>query len=467
MSSNTGLKREIGLIPAIATAVGIVVSSSALLMLGQGFGLGGPSFIFAMIIAALVNLFVAFSFAELTGLLPAAGGINHYTLPAMGRTMGIFAVLSGYFLVSILSNAAESTIAGTVIHDFFVPNWGVSPTVWALILMVILTLINLRGIKSFAYSQVFLAGTMIVSMVILSCIGLFDLGSGEPLPTGFGAEQAGTIGFIGLLSVAFWLFVGLEFVCPLAEEVKKPQRFIPVAMIGGIVIIFISDLLFGFMAMKYLPLDTLANSTAPHVDAATAVLGRNGQIWIGIISIVATGSTLNTFVAAIPRMLYGMAKEGQFPAVFSKLNKYGSPYVGVLLVFGITVLLLAFNDPESVAMISTYVLSGCIGWMIAYIIAHANVIILRKKYPNAERPFKVPGGPILPIISTAGLILMIVLIYPDPIVAKQIFAFAGVALAVCLAWSIFWVKAIMKKPLFETVPLEQLQAELVAAADSE
>ena len=127
----SGLKREIGLIPCIATAVGIVVSSSALLMLGQGFGLGGPAFIVAMLIAAAVNLCVAFSFAELTSLLPAAGGINHYTLPAMGRTVGIFAVLAGYFLVSILSNAAESTIAGTVLHDYFFG--GISPTVWAFI----------------------------------------------------------------------------------------------------------------------------------------------------------------------------------------------------------------------------------------------------------------------------------------------------------------------------------------------
>lgn len=177
------LKREVGLIPAVATAVGIVVSSSALLMLGQGFGLGGRAFVIAMVIAALVNLFVAFSFAELTGLLPVAGGINHYTLPAMGRTVGIFAVLAGYFLVSILSNASESTIAGTVIHDYFLPDIGVGPTFWALVMMAVLTVINLFGAKSFAYSQVFLAGTMISSMVILSCIGLFELGSGQPLKT--------------------------------------------------------------------------------------------------------------------------------------------------------------------------------------------------------------------------------------------------------------------------------------------
>lgn len=454
------LKREVGLIPAIATAVGIVVSSSALLMLGQGFGLGGKSFVIAMIIAAVVNLLVAFSFAELTGLLPVAGGINHYTLPAMGPAVGIFAVLSGYFLVSILSNASESMIAGTVIHDYFLPGAGLSPAFWAFILMAVLTIVNLFGVKSFAYSQVFLAGTMIASMVVLSIIGIFELGSGTPLETNMSASVAGGGGMLSMLSIAFWLFVGLEFVCPLAEEVKDPQHFIPTAMISGIVIIFISDILFGFMAMKYLPLDKLANSTAPHVEAATAVLGRTGQIWIGIISLVATGSTLNTFVAAIPRMLYGMSREGQFPKVFGKLNRFGAPYVGVLLVFVITVALLGFNDPDSVEMISTYVLSGCIGWMIAYIIAHMDVIILRKKYPGAPRSFKVPGGSVLPIISSIGLIVMIVMIHPDPIVAKQIFSFAGISLLICAIWSILWVRCVMKKPLFAAITLEYLQAEL-------
>ncbi|MDL2217485.1 APC family permease [Christensenellaceae bacterium OttesenSCG-928-M15] len=450
------LKREIGLVPSIATAVGIVVSSSALLMIGQGYGLNGSAFTIAMLIAACVNLCVAFSFSELSCMIPSSGGINHYTLPSMGPTVGIFAVLSGYLLVSVLSNAAESTIAGNVIRDYFFPELGVSPTVWALILMVLLTLINLRGAKSFAYSQVFFAGVMIASMAALSLIGMFGLGTGEPLPTNLTQETMSGGGILSMLSIAFWLFVGMEFVCPMAEEVKKPQKFIPLAMISAIIIIFISDVLFGNMAMKYVALDDLANANSPHVLVANAVLGRTGQIWIGIISLMATASTLNTFIAAIPRMLYGMAREGQFPKVFARLNKNGTPYVGVWLVCGITCLLLAFNDPESVGMISTFVLAGSIGWMIVYIIAHANVLILRKKYPNAKRAFKVPGGPVLPILSSIGLMCMIFMIHPDPQQKKLIFLFAGIALAACALFSICWVKFKMKAPLFKAYPLEKV-----------
>lgn len=462
------LKREIGLIPAIATAVGIVVSSSALFMLGEGFGLAGPAFIVAIIIALFINLFVAFSFAELSSILPSAGGINHYTLPAMGPFMGIFSVLAGYFLVSILSNAAESTIAGAVLSEILLPDLGVSAVVWGLILMVILTLVNLRGVKSFAYSQVFLAGSMIISMIILSIIGIFGLGSGEALETSLTFDMAAGGGVLSMLGIAFWLFVGMEFVCPMAEEVKNPQKFIPIAMISALLIILVSDVLFGFMAMDYLTLDELSSSAYPHIDTASAVLGRTGQIWIGIISIIATGSTLNTFIAALPRMLYGMAKEGQFPAAFAKTNKNGAPYVGILLVFVITVVLLVFfQSEEATTMISTFVLSGCIGWMICYMIAHADVLILRKKYPNIARPFKVPFGPVLPVLSFIGLAYALIFIWPDPDTGAilwsesyPIFGMAGVALVLSAAFSYYWVKVKMQVPLFKPVPLEQLQAEL-------
>ena len=172
-------------------------------------------------------------------------------------------------------------------------------------------------------------------------------------------------------------------------------------------------------------------------------------------------------------MLYGMAKEGQFPRVFAKLNGWGAPWVGVLLTYVITIVLLAFNDPNSVAMISTFVLSGCIGWMVCYVIAHVDVLILRKKYPDAKRSFRVPFGPVLPVLSSLGLIYMMIFIYPDADgkiineVSSVIFQFAGVALAICAVWSIFWVKVIMKKPLFETVPLEELKKELEANAAAE
>ena len=232
-------------------------------------------------------------------------------------------------------------------------------------------------------------------------------------------------------------------------------------MISGIVIIFISDILFGFMALKYIPMDVLAESTTPHVDTAMVVLGRGGEIWISIISLVATCSTLNTFVAAIPRMLYGMANEGEFPKVFGKLNKFGSPWAGVVLVTVITMALIGFFDVDKLEVL---LLAGCIGWMIAYIIAHIDVIVLRKKYPDEKRPFTVPGGAVLPIVSTILLVIMIVMISDDPAERLEIFELAGAGLVICAVFSICWVKFAMKLPLWKPIPLEDIKAQVAAEA---
>lgn len=296
-------------------------------------------------------------------------------------------------------------------------------------------------------------------MVTLSLIGLLGLGTGEPLPTRLTFDMAAGGGVLSMLGIGFWLFVGMEFVCPLAEEVKNPQKFIPLAMILALGIIFVSDILFGFMALKYIGMDALSSSSYPHVDAAMAVLGRSGQLWIGVISMVATASTLNTFVAAIPRMLYGMAKEGQFPKAFAKLNRWGSPYVGVIFVFIITVILLA-TGIAGVEAIMTLILAGSVGWMIAYIIAHVNVLVLRKKYPDVKRSFKVPGGNILPIIGIIGTVYMILTIWPEPVMRNQIYLYAGISVVIFAVWSVYWVKCVMKKPLFETIPLEVLLKEV-------
>ena len=462
MESNS-LRREVGLFPAICTAVGIVVSSSALFMLGEGFANGGPAFIVAMIIAAFTNLCVAFSFSELAGMLPAAGGINHYTLPALGPTVGIFSVLSGYFMVAGISNAAESMVCGEVLSIHLFPGLGLSTTFWAFFMVIALGLLNLGSVKSYALAQTIFASVMIGSMIILSIIGLTGAGQGEPVAEYPSFDLSAGGGVVSMLAIAFWLFVGLEFVCPLAEEITNPNKFIPLAMISGIAIIFVSDILFGFMALKYIPMDVLADSTTPHVDTAMVVLGRGGEIWISIISLVATCSTLNTFVAAIPRMLYGMANEGEFPKVFGKLNKFGSPWAGVVLVTIVTMSLIAFF---SVDYLEVLLLAGCIGWMIAYIIAHIDVLVLRKKYPDENRPFRVPGGAILPIISTVLLVIMIAMITDDPEEKILIFKLAGGGLLICAIFSICWVKFAMKKPLWKAYSLEELKAQVSAEAEA-
>ncbi|MBD8007201.1 APC family permease [Bacillus norwichensis] len=458
------LNRTLGLGAAVATGVGIVVSSSALVSLGQGFGEGGKGFIIAMFAALILNMFVVFSFAELSGMIPVAGGINHYTLPAMGRFVGMISVISGYVLVTIFSGSAEAGIAGLVFTEVFAP--GLNPTVISIAITAILGFINILGIKAYSWTQIILTIILIGSTIVLGIMGLTGIGvSGEPAETSFKFNEMGW-GVFGLTALAIWLFIGVEFVTPLAEEIKKPKIYVPLAMGLSLLVILFADILFGLASVKFVPLDILAGSAAPHVDFATAMMGRPGQTWMGLVAIIATTSTLNTLIAAISRMLYGMGQNGQMPKIFGKASRFGTPYAAIitLCMLFVVFLLAGVTTGETIV---TFILAGCFCWLVTYIIAHVNVIILRSKYPNAKRSFKSPLGVTFQVLGIMGMVYVMFNMHPDPIIKGEIYKYSLWFLAATFAYSALWVKFVMKKPLFETTPLEELTEGLHETSDVE
>ena len=446
------LKRSLGLWACVATAAGIVVASTSLVSLGQGFGIAGPGFIIPLSIAMIINLLVAFSFAELSSIVPRAGGINHYTLPAMGPFMGMLAVISGYVIVNIFAGSAESAIPGLVFAEVFAPH--LNPKIITIALIIILMLVNIRGIDFFAWLQIGLTTAMIASMVVLGIIGLTGMGKGEPLSTEFLFNPMG-MGVLSLTALAMWLFIGIEFVCPLAEEIRKPKIFIPLAMFLALVIIYVAKVLYGFASIRYVPLDDLAASTAPHVLAGAAILGRTGQIWMAVVTILAALSTVNTLIASIPRMIYGLSIEGQAPEIFSLLSRWQTPWLSILLV-GTFFLIPNLIGIATIEIIVIFILASAFSWFVCYIIAHLDVIILRYRYPQTKRDFKSPLWILPQIIGIVAMIYMMINIFPEPEIKRQIYFFALLFLGLAAIGSALWIKLVMKKNLFAITPLEEL-----------
>lgn len=224
----------------------------------------------------------------------------------------------------------------------------------------------------------------------------------------------------------------------------------------GVTIIFITITLYCFGALLYIPADDLANSTLPHYDFAEAIFGDMGLMFLAVAAITATCSTVNTSLAAIPRMLYGMAKNGQAFPQFKALTKTKkTPWVAILfvaLITGVPMLILR-DQPESIGLL---LISAAIAWLLAYIITHINVLVLRKRYPNLARPYKTPFYPLPQIIGIVGMIYGIIYASPAPELSAQIFGAAGVVLALVTIIGIVWVKLIMRKPLFKATPIEEI-----------
>ncbi|NTU60229.1 MAG: APC family permease [Deltaproteobacteria bacterium] len=449
MAQETGLKKNVLGFPSLfAAAVGLCVASTTLVMLCQGYGLAGYGFVLATGIALVLMICQCFSFSELALMLPRAGSISSYTEVALGHFPAIISVLAGYVLVQCLSGASELAIAGIVLNQCVWP--GISPTALSIAILVALTLLNMVGVDVFAWFQMAFTWVMIGTLLFLGFVGV--CGPGDPTVHNVSPPLA-FWDVIGLVALGIWLVIGAEFTCALVEEAKNPRKHLPAAMIAGLFVVAGSQLFFGMASFKYFPFAKLAASAAPHVDLARALLGNAGLYWVALASFCATASTMNTVLAAVPRMLYGMAHAGQVPAVFKWLHpRFRTPWAGILFMFACPFGML-LTGIATVQAIVTLTVAAAFCWLVSYVIAHLNVVILRRRYPALDRPFRTPLYPLPQLVGVAGIVTVLLNIFPDPAVKLQIYRYALAFLAAAAVYAFLWVRFKMGRKLFEPVPM--------------
>lgn len=449
------LKKGVLGIPSLfAVAVGLVVASTTLVSLGQGMGLGGYGFITAMLIAFVLMVFQAFTFAELAITMPKAGSVSSYTQIALGHFPAIISVITGYIIVQLLAAPAELSVAGIVVSTCFFPD---VPPMWIAIGMLILfALFNLLNVDVFARVQITVTVIKIGTIFFIGIAGIAMTGKPQVAVT---AAASSVTDVFALVSLAVWLFIGTEFMCPLIEEAKKPVRDIPIAMLAGLVCILLLNGAFGWAAALWVPGEKLAASPIPHVEVATAIFGKVGFYWVGLAAFAATAGTINTLLAAVPRMLYGMAEAGQVPRFFGYLHpRFRTPWVGtILLALGMLVQIL--SGISTTQTIVVFIVASAFSWLLTYAIAHVDAIILRYKYPNLHRPFKTPHFPVPQILGIIGIVFVLLNIFPDPATKFLIYKYAGFFIAGAAIYSFFWCTFVIKEGLFKPTPLEEALGE--------
>ena len=454
----TNLKRNLGFWRAYATATGLVVAGSTMVSLGNSFGIIGPAFIVSAFIAMVVSIMIALSYAELSSIMPGTGMIGDYTAVAMGRFMSIFAVLGGYLVLTVTVGPMETMTASLAVEYLFP---GINTLVVALVILVGFLIINLLGVEIFGAVQLMIVLTLMLGTAVMGVLGLLDVGT-VAASTSAEFNPFGWSTVLQSFAMGLWLFIGIEYVIPLGDEVKKPEKTIPRAMIAGLLTIFVVDMLFGFALTRHIDLVPLSESATPQILGATAMFGEFGGTLMALLTVLAATSTINASFAAVPRMFYGLARQGLLPKMFKYIHpKFRTPSYSIIFVF------LLFSAPlfvleSSITIITTLLLSASVTWLLTYIIAQVNVLILRKRYPTIERPFKAPFSPVLQIVGIAFCVYMIVTIHPDPAMKGTIYAIAGTSIAVIAAYAFFWLKY-KKMPLFTPIALEdmkQLSAQL-------
>jgi amino acid transporter len=460
-------RRVVGLPTAIGTTFSLIVASSVLATVAGGF-FASWVWLIALAIGFITMIFAAMSFSELATMIPKAGSMNEYVRAGLGPFFATITVGVGYIAVQLFPGTAENYVSSLVTADVLgAPG---DYKFWAVVYMVFLAVVNLLGIRPFAALEIFLTFAVAGSLLVVGIVGLAGAGTNDPIGSALPDIDLTWSLLSALLGLAIFTFVGVEYTCPLAEELKRPSRDIPLGIFIGLALIAVPVVLYGLGAARYLAPDVLGTlaPTLP-VDVGVAIFGDAGKWWMGIIVILASIGTLNAVVAGVPRILYGMALTRQLPSPFGWLiPATRAPWVGIVVIAAIPIGMNLAGQAEGAGFIQL-ILAGVLGWATAYVLIHVSVLMLRRLEPNANRPYRAPLVPIPQILGAGLLGLAAYKIAPPGIESSSIywrwFIFLLVAAAFSLIYNLYAYRslnAIMKPvPLAEVYrEAEQIEEEL-------
>ena len=413
-------------------------------------------FIITMAIACAFNILTAFSICELNALMPnLTGGMAQYTLACFGPFVSIVITVGGYLTCQTIMGSSEAAMFGNTLSSVL-PSIPISPSMYSILLIILLACLNWFGVDMFAKIQNIVAYALIGSLIFLGIAGTLKLGTGQVV------EQEAVLSskpsdVFSLLGLAFFLFIGIEFIIPISSQVKNARRKVPLGMVISLLVILVMQIFVCIGFSHYTPWEELGSSTVPHILYGSLLFGKVGTVWMTMISLLAVISTLNTAMFSISQICSGMAKINLLPSVFLRKNRRGTPYVGLLLV-AVVMVFINITGLSTSDQLTFLILTGCTFWIFSYIILHFDVLILRKRLPKAPRTFKLPFGSLIPVIGILGNAFMIYNIDSDWNVKKKIYTIFVIVLAILSAYAVIWIKCVMKRPMCKAYPIKEVMA---------
>jgi amino acid transporter len=394
-------------------------------------------------------------------MIPKAGSMNEYVRAGLGPFFATVTVLVGYIAIILFPTSAEAFLPSAIIHDYLGADF-IGINGWVIVLVGFVALVNIAGVRPYGAVEVFLTSAIALSLLAFGLIGLLGLGTNEPIGGAFPSIDFTWDLLLALLGLAIFTFVGMEYTCPLAEELRNPSRDIPLGIFLGLSLVAVPVVLYGLAAVRYVPAPELGDPTQiTNMNVAIAILGDTGKWWMGFVSIAATLATLNALLAGIPRILYGMSLTNQLPRLFGYLlPSTRAPVVGIVLMALAPILMVLFGVTDNASFIEL-ILAGVLGWATAYIFIHVTVMILRRREPDAKRPFRSPLYPLPQIVGIGLLGLAAYKIAPPGVSSSDIYWTYGVFLAVAIVFSFLYnaIAGGSATAQFRAVPLAEVYRE--------
>lgn len=437
MTNQNQLNRTLGLklviVFVIANIIGSGVYKKVAAMSGELHSSGW--ILVAWILGGIVSLFGAMTYAEVAGLLADTGGDYAYYKKIYNR---FFAFQFGWSTFTVIESAAIASLAyvfaqslNSVVHlppmlsswsdiniaGVFYPFRDFNIKFFAVGAIVLLTLINTRGLKTGAWLSTFILLLVFTGIFIIIVFGLSSHESDVSMAFSMKTTNNQPVTISSMFSAmlaAFFAYQGWAAVGYLGGEAKDARRTIPKGITIGIFIVIALYLLVNISYLSLLSTNQLEaiNASGNKVAAIEAVKifwGRNGELFIGILILITTFSCNHATIVGTSRVYYAMAKEGLFFKSAGKLNRHAAP-ANSLIIQCIWACLLVFSGSfDQLSDMMIFVV------FIFYGATATGVFILRKKMRDTPRPYKVWGYPVVPgiiILFSAGLFFNTIITQP-------------------------------------------------------
>ncbi|WP_093611500.1 amino acid permease [Streptomyces indicus] len=425
------LKKSLSALDLTVFGVGVIIGTGIFVLTGKiAKETAGPAVALAFVVAGLVCALAALCYAEFASTVPVAGSAYTFAYASLGElpawiigwdlilemALGCAVVAVGWsgYVRSLMDTAGlhlPDVLTGT--HD---GKFGFD--ILACLLVLLLTGILIAGMKlSSRVSAVVVALKVSVVLIVIIVGAFFITGSNyDPfippsqaveagnditspliqLLFGWAPTNFGVMGIFTAAAVVFFAFIGFDIVATAAEETRNPQRDVPRGILGSLLICTLLYVLVSIVVtgmQKYTELST----DAPLADAFKSV---GHPFWAGLISFgAAVGLTTVCLILLMgqTRVFFAMSRDGLLPKPFSAVHpRFGTPYRSTILLGVIVAVVAGFTSIDELAELVN------IGTLFAFVVVAIGVVILRKRRPDLPRSFRTPLVPLVPILSVAA-----------------------------------------------------------------
>lgn len=381
-NSKINLKRQLNFPLLLFYSTGTILGLGIYVILGKVIGVAGTLAPFAFIIAAIIAIFSALSYSELSARIPKSGGVVNYVEKAFNKK--ILSQIIGYLLVISAIISTATVLNGYVgyVHTFaHIPAF----------IIISLLVIVLSGVAIWGISK---SATLITIICLIELIGIFlvifltgDVLAEFPNRISEFIPSWNPNEFKGILTgsfLAFFTFIGFEDVVNVAEEAKNPEKNMPKAIIISLIVLTVLYILISIIGVLSLSTLELKESSAPLADIL-AQKNSHYPLIISLIGLVAIINGVLVQIVMIARVLFGMAREKLAPVIFSHLNPKTHTPIWATVFSGIIILLLALSfKMESLAMATNYIL------LLVFAMVNLSLLIIKKREKNKSKIKKCP-----------------------------------------------------------------------------